>query len=98
MSKSIEIDDVIENFGEDKHLIFGYTPTCRTCKVSERMLDIANEILKLPVKKIDMNFHPKFSETHQIMSVPVLMLMNKDKEVKRLYAFRSVPYLLENLK
>ncbi|TBW68128.1 thioredoxin, partial [Staphylococcus epidermidis] len=25
-------------------------------------------------------------------------LMNKDKEVKRLYAFRSVPYLLENLK
>ena len=45
-----------------------------------------------------MNFHPKFSETHQIMSVPVLMLMNKDKEVKRLYAFRSVPYLLENLK
>ena len=66
MSKSIEIDDVTENFGEEKHLIFGYTPTCGTCKVSERMLDIANEILKLPVKKIDMNFHPKFSETHQI--------------------------------
>ena len=40
MSKSIEIDDVTENFGEDKHLIFGYTPTCGTCKVSERMLDI----------------------------------------------------------
>ena len=98
MSKSIEIDDVTENFGEEKHLIFGYTPTCGTCKVSERMLDIAIEILKLPVKKIDMNFHSKFSETHQIMSVPVLMLMNKDKEVKRLYAFRSVPYLLENLK
>ena len=51
MSKSIEIDDVTENFGEEKHLIFGYTPTCGTCKVSERMLDIANEILKLPLRK-----------------------------------------------
>ena len=50
------------------------------------------------MKKIDLNFHPKFSEDHQIMSVPVLMLMNKDKESKRIYAFRSVPYLLENLK
>ncbi|MCD9065923.1 thioredoxin family protein [Staphylococcus pasteuri] len=98
MNKAIEVDDVTENFGEERHLIFGYTPTCGTCKVSERMLDIANEILNLPVKKIDLNFHPKFSEDHQIMSVPVLMLMNKDKESKRIYAFRSVPYLLENLK
>mgnify|MGYP002652486444 CR=1 FL=1 len=90
--------NIDEHINQEKYLIFGYTPTCGTCKVSERMLDIANEILKLPITKIDLNFHPKFSEDHQIMSVPVLMLMNKDKEVKRLYAFRSVPYLLENLK
>ena len=31
------------------------------------------------------------------MSVPVLLVMNKDKE-NRIYAFQSVPYLLENLK
>lgn len=51
MSSTINVEDIRENFKEDKHLIFGYTPMCGTCKISERMLDIANEILKLPVKK-----------------------------------------------
>ncbi|MDU6794039.1 MAG: thioredoxin, partial [Staphylococcus sp.] len=32
------------------------------------------------------------------MSVPVLLIMDKDKEVDRIYAFQSVPYLLEKLK
>ena len=50
MSKSVEIEDICENFNKEKHLIFGYTPMCGTCKMSERMLDIANEILQLPVK------------------------------------------------
>ncbi|BGE82967.1 thioredoxin family protein [Staphylococcus petrasii] len=98
MSSTINVEDIRENFKEDKHLIFGYTPMCGTCKISERMLDIANEILKLPVKKIDLNFHPEFSEENKIMSVPVLMVMNKDKEMDRIYAFQSVPYLLEKLK
>ena len=69
-----------------------------TCKVSERMLDIANDILQLPIKKVDLNFHPDFSKEKEIMSVPVLLVMNKDKEENRIYAFQSVPYLLENLK
>lgn len=90
--------NIEEHFNEDKHLIFGYTPTCGTCKVSERMLDIANDILKLPITKIDLNLHPDFSQQHEIQSVPVLMVMSKGSELKRLYAFQSVPYLLENLK
>ncbi|ANQ63710.1 thioredoxin family protein [Staphylococcus equorum] len=90
--------DVHEHEEKEKYLIFGYTPTCGTCKVSERMLDIANEILKLPITKIDLNFHPDFSQAQEIQSVPVLMLMSKGKEQKRIYAFQSVPYLLENLK
>lgn len=98
MNNSLDIKDVTTFYEEDKHLIFGYTPTCGTCKVSERMLDIANEILKLPITKIDLNFHPDFSQEHEIQSVPVLMLMSKGEEQKRIYAFQSVPNLLENLK
>ncbi|MDW4100005.1 thioredoxin family protein [Staphylococcus saprophyticus] len=90
--------NIDEHINQEKHLIFGYTPTCGTCKVSERMLDIANEILKLPITKIDLNFHPDFSQEHEIQSVPVLMLMSKGEEQKRIYAFQSVPNLLENLK
>lgn len=90
--------DITQNYHQDKHLIFGYTPMCGTCKVSERMLDIANEILQLPIVKVDLNFHKQFSEQNQIQSVPVLLVMSKDQELKRIYAFQSVPYLLENLK
>ncbi|MDW4245351.1 thioredoxin family protein [Staphylococcus saprophyticus] len=90
--------NIDKHINQEKYLIFGYTPTCGTCKVSERMLDIANEILKLPITKIDLNFHPDFSQEHEIQSVPVLMLMSKGEEQKRIYAFQSVPNLLENLK
>lgn len=90
--------NIDEHINQEKYLIFGYTPTCGTCKVSERMLDIANEILKLPITKIDLNFYPDFSQEHEIQSVPVLMLMSKGEEQKRIYAFQSVPNLLENLK
>ena len=90
--------DVNKYINEDKYLIFGYTPTCGTCKISERMLDIANDILKLPTIKMDLNFHPDFSQLYEIQSVPVLLVMSKGEEQKRIYAFQSVPYLLENLK
>ncbi|MGW9940963.1 thioredoxin family protein [Staphylococcus hominis] len=98
MNNSIKIEDIKEHFDKDKHLIFGYTPMCGTCKISERMLDIANDIEQLPLKKIDLNFHKSFSEEYKIMSVPVLLIMDRDKEVDRIYAFQSVPYLLEKLK
>ena len=63
---------------------------CGTCKMSERMLDIT----KYPLKY---ELHPNIvSVTY--MSVPVLIVMNKDIEIDRIYAFQSVPYLLEKLK
>ena len=90
MNKLKDIEDITVNFNKEKHLIFGYTPMCGTCKISERMLDIANEI--------DLNFYPEWSKEKQIMSVPVLLLMRREEEIKRIYAFQSVTYLLENLK
>ena len=81
--------NVFEHVDKEKYLIFGYTPTCGTCKVSERMLDIANEILKLPITKIDLNFHPDFSQQHEIQSVPILMLMSKGEEQKEFMHFNQ---------
>ncbi len=34
----------------------------------------------------------------QIMSTPILLLMNKDKEVKRIYAFKSVTRFVRKFK
>lgn len=98
MNVSEQLNNITKNEGEPVHLIFGYTPMCGTCKMSERMLDIANDIVNLPLVKIDLNFHPDFSQDYEIQSVPILLIMNYDQEVKRIYAFQSVPFLLENLK
>lgn len=80
------------------HLIFGYTPMCGTCKISERMLDIANEVTHLPLEKRDLNFYPEFSKEFEIQSVPILLIMKGEQELERIYAFQSVTFLLERIK
>ena len=52
------------------------------------MLDIANEILQLPITKVDLNFYPEYSQKHEIQSVPVLIVMSKGQEIKRIYAYQ----------
>ncbi|KIX90299.1 thioredoxin [Staphylococcus microti] len=92
-------DEVLtQHFDQETHLIFGYTTMCGTCKVSERMLDIVNDIVQLPITKVDLNYYPTFSQEQEIQSVPVLLIMKRDQEYERLYAFRSVPFLLEKIK
>lgn len=91
------LNDIYKHFDKDIHLLFGYTPTCGTCKISERMLDIANQVTQLPINKCDLNFYPEFCKEFEIMSVPVLFIMHKDQVIRRIYAFQSVPYILENI-
>ncbi|MBJ8208411.1 thioredoxin family protein [Staphylococcus pseudintermedius] len=98
MSVSKQLNNISKHFDQSVHLIFGYTPMCGTCKIAERMLDISNEITQLPIVKLDLNYHPEWSQEKEIQSVPILIIMRYDQEVERLYAFHSVPYLLEKLK
>lgn len=98
MSNSPQHVDIHQHDAKPCHIIFGYTPMCGTCKMAERMLNIANEILKLPMTKVDLNFHPQYTEAQEIQSVPVIILMAYDQEIKRIYAVGSVTDLLENLK
>ncbi len=98
MNVSEQLNNIYENYNEPTHLIFGYTPMCGTCKMSERMLDIVNDMTQLPLVKIDLNFHPEWSRENEIQSVPVLIIMKQDQEVQRIYAFKSVTYLLEIFK
>ncbi|MBI5974104.1 thioredoxin family protein [Staphylococcus canis] len=98
MNVSKQLNNIYKYNDEPIHLIFGYTPMCGTCKMSERMLDIANEMTQLPLVKADLNFHPEFSKEKEIQSVPVLLIMKKHQEVERVYAFRSVTNIVEILK
>lgn len=75
-----------------------YTPMCGTCAVASKMLDVIETLLpELPMGKANINFLEQLAFDYQIESVPCL-LINRDSEVEKVYAFQSVPYLYEKLK
>ena len=75
------------------------TPMCGTCKVAERMLEIAEAAgIDYPLCKININFAPRLREEWRIASVPCLIVLKNGSIVRQEYAMRSVDYLYSLLK
>lgn len=75
--------------------IYFYTPLCGTCQVAGRMLGVAEELVPgLAIYKTDLNYMPDIAEQIKIESVPCLLVLQEGSVKEKLYAFRSVPYLL----
>ena len=84
---------------EDTFSLYLYTPLCGTCQVASRMLSITLELFpEMKAGKMNMNYVQTLSEQYEIESVPCLLLFNKGKLTKKIYAFQSVPYLYGLLK
>ncbi|MBM7704573.1 thioredoxin family protein [Metabacillus iocasae] len=80
-------------------VIFFYTPLCGTCQVSKKMLAVVEQLLPhLNVGMCNLNYMPNQAEVYEIESVPCLIVLDKNKVQKKLYAFHSVEYLLNELK
>jgi thioredoxin 1 len=76
-----------------------YTPFCGTCQVAGKMLEVVSELIPhLPIGKANLNIIPRLANDYKIESVPCLLLFEHGKIVEKIYAFHSVPYLLERLK
>ncbi|UBH13721.1 thioredoxin family protein [Macrococcus armenti] len=82
---------------ESDFIIFGYTPFCGTCKLAEKMLDIANMTTQCKVLKLDLNYYESLCETYKISSVPVLLVIKDDSVVKTVFKFESVTSIYEIL-
>lgn len=75
------------------------TPMCGTCKVAERMLEIAEAVgLDYPLYKANINFTPRLREEWRIGSVPCLIVLRNGELVRQEYAMRSVDHLYRLLK
>ncbi|MCR2804575.1 thioredoxin family protein [Paenibacillus soyae] len=75
------------------------TPMCGTCKVAERMLEVAEAAgVDYPLSKININFAPRLRERWRIASVPCLVVLKNGQLVRQEYAMRSVDYLYSLLK
>ena len=79
-------------------IIFGFTPFCATCKMAEQMLEIATESLNLTYTAIDLNYEQSFIAQNEIMSVPVLVIIQEQEVKEIVYRFESVMNLYQILK
>lgn len=93
----LDIEEAVN--GHKSALLYLYTPMCGTCQVAGKMLAVAAELLPdKEMGKADLNYMPEIAEQWGIKSVPCLIIFKKGKVQEKLYAFRSVPYLLEKIK
>lgn len=92
--------DEFSSFIENKStgFVYFYTPLCGTCQLASRMLQIIEQMVDTKMGKMNLNFYPDIGKNYSIESVPCLMFINDGQVVEMLYAFRSVPYLLEKIK
>ncbi|PLR82878.1 thiol reductase thioredoxin [Bacillus canaveralius] len=79
-------------------VIYFYTPLCGTCQLAGKMLEVAAMLFKeVPIGQANLNFVPEFSELLTVESVPCLVIFKDGKLQEKLYAFHSVPYLVEKI-
>ena len=80
-------------------VLYLFTPLCGTCQVAGKMLSVTAELLpNLAIGKTDLNYIPDFAEQWEVESVPCLIIFHNKQIREKIYAFHSVPFLLEKLK
>lgn len=85
--------------GAETGLLYFYTPLCGTCQVASRMLEVVAAMNpNVEIGKINLNYAPLLAEAFAIESVPCLVFIKEGRAIDSIYAFRSVPYLLEKMK
>ncbi|AYC30050.1 thioredoxin family protein [Paenisporosarcina cavernae] len=85
-----------ERTNTEQTALFVYTTMCGTCQVAEKMLAIIQTMRpNLRIGKINVQFASQLVEQYKIESVPCLLVEKQGNMEQKLYAFQSVPYLLE---
>lgn len=79
-------------------LVYLYTPLCGTCQLASKMLLIIEELVEIKMGKMNLNYYPDVARDFEIESVPCLLIVQNGTVKETVYAFHSVPYLLEKIK
>lgn len=79
-------------------LFYLYTPFCGTCQVASKMMNVIDMMREdLPIGKADLNYLEDIAIEYEIESVPCLLIAEDGVVQEKIYAFQSVPYLLEKI-
>lgn len=79
-------------------ITLAYTPTCGTCHVAKKMLQVIKAAMpELNMTQINLNYYGDMAIDLEIMSVPCIMIHKKGKCIEKIYAFESVPFLYKKI-
>jgi thioredoxin-like negative regulator of GroEL len=78
-------------------LVYFYTPMCGTCQVASKMLRVIQELVELEIGIMNLNFYPLIAADLAIESVPCLLFIKDGKAAEKIYAFHSVPFLIDKI-
>jgi thioredoxin 1 len=84
--------------GLPKSVFYLYTPLCGTCAVASKMMEVIAAMKpELPIGKADLNYVEDLAVDYEIESVPCLLIQKDGEVVHKIYAFHSIPHLLEKI-
>ena len=82
----------------EKAIFYLYTPICGTCMVASKMMDVVEAMRQdLPMGKADLNYVQDIAVDYKIESVPCLLITEDGAVKEKIYAFQSVPDLLQKI-
>ena len=71
---------------------------CGTCAVASKMMEVISVMKpEIPIGKADLNYVQDFAIDYEIESVPCLLITKGWHCTGKIYAFQSVPDLLEKI-
>lgn len=97
--REVTKDDLVQFVkNEDLCVVYLYTPLCGTCKIGEKMLDVALAALgDMEAVKCNVNAMGDTVFDWEITSVPALLVFVAGTMVVKEYAVRSVDHLYQLL-
>ncbi|WP_077705066.1 thioredoxin family protein [Virgibacillus dokdonensis] len=87
-----------EQLQQSNYFLYIYTPLCGTCNLAKSMLLKMEQMQKQELfLEMNASLHPEFMQTHQIESVPCLLIKKDGELVEKMYAFRDVANIYQHL-
>lgn len=78
-------------------LVYLYTPLCGTCQVASKMLLVIDQLVNVKMGKMNLNYFPDVAKNMKVESVPCLLFVKDGMITQKMYAFHSVPFLIDNI-
>lgn len=98
MIKHLDNEKEFDSMTRGKVLVDFYADWCGPCQMMGKLLESEEENLGIDVLKVNTDACPELATKMGVMSIPTLVLMEGEKELKRNVGFMSKEELEEFLK